>query len=200
MKANYLSPLSILWQPGRHIRIFILHVVKWQQITRNSVIFCFVLFCEITCHINSVPYFCHMQWRTWQEICLLGLLSLGRGVVGSNIYFFKYCCVSKNISKILWDIKLIYVYKVECLIFRRNEICVRLFKGVVSTADVVHNRTRCKMTNRNGGPLKDLSWARHSIPQLTYSGIYLVTLRKIRLLQIVINKVYFHGIHHDVLR
>jgi len=49
------------------------------------------------------------------------------------------------------------MYKFECLIFRRNEICVRLFKGVVSTADVVHNLTGCKMANRNGGPLKDLS-------------------------------------------
>jgi hypothetical protein len=62
----------------------------------------------------------------------------------------------KNISTVLFGIKLIYMYKVECLIVRRNEICVRLFKGVVSTADVVHNRTPCKMANRKGGPLKDL--------------------------------------------
>ena len=89
MKAEYLPPPSTLWKLGRNIRIFILHAVKWKQTTRNSVngfLFCFVLFCEITCHINSVLYFCHMQWRTWQQICLLGLLSLGRGVVGSNIY------------------------------------------------------------------------------------------------------------------
>jgi len=42
------------------------------------------------------------------------------------------------------------------------------------------------MANRNGGPLKDLSRARHSVPHLTYSGIHFVTQRKIRLLQIVI--------------
>lgn len=49
------------------------------------------------------------------------------------------------------------MYKVECLIFRLNKIFVRLLKGVISTADVVHNRTRSKMANRNDGPLKDLS-------------------------------------------
>jgi len=48
------------------------------------------------------------------------------------------------------------MYKAECLVFKRNEIYVKLFKGVVSTADAVHNRTRRKMANRNGGPFKDL--------------------------------------------
>jgi hypothetical protein len=101
-----------------------------------------------------------------------GFVKSWRGVVGSNIYeqeistikfihhfcrFFQVLLRFKNIPTILWDIQLIYIYKAECLMFRSNEICVRLFKGVVSTADVVHNQTRCKVANRNGGPRKELS-------------------------------------------
>jgi hypothetical protein len=82
------------------------------------------------------------------------LVNLNSSTISAD--FSKYCYVAKNVSKILWDIKCIYVYKGEYLIFQRNEICVRLFKDVVSTADIVLNRTRCKMANRNGGPLKDL--------------------------------------------
>ena len=65
--------------------------------------------------------------------------------------FSKYCYVSKIFRSIVTFQKyfndivvcktyLLYMYKFECLIFRRNEICVRLFKCVVSTAYVVHNK------------------------------------------------------------